>query len=514
MPFLRPALAGTQPSVPRRALRRLAPLPIAALVAGCISTRGLAPAESLPTPQDSARAAGLAGEASVALPGAAWWTGYGDAELSGWIDRGLAGNPNLKQAAARVASARALADAARGALSPSLGVTVDSTAERFSKNGIFPPPLGGNSYTLNDALLGANWDLDLFGKAAATADAATLAAQAADVDRQAARAELATSIARTWFAIGRLQRAREIAIATRAQREDIVKLVGQRVNAGLDTRVELRQAEGAVPQVNVEVEQIDEQVALLKHQLATLAGQPPQAADGVAAKLPAVPLMAAPARLPLELLARRADIAAALLRVRAAGREADAARADFYPNINLSAFAGFNALGLSHLLETSSKTWGIEPALHLPIFDAGRLRANLAERRADATAAVEAYNATVLGAARETADALTSITALDRERTQQKLATEAAESAYDLAVVRYRAGLGTYLTVLTADANVLVQRRLASDLDARVADLDVALVRALGGGWSATAATAGAAATNPTNSGAAASSDATPNPRS
>jgi NodT family efflux transporter outer membrane factor (OMF) lipoprotein len=469
-----------------RATALLAPaLLIPLFLAACISTRGVPPAPPVPSAEDSARAAGLSSSGATAMPGETWWTGYNDPELDSWIERGLAGSPSLKAAAARVASARALANAARAPLLPQVGATADSTAERFSRNGIFPPPLGGNSYTLNDALLDANWDPDFFGKIAANADAARLNAEALEIDRRAARAELAESIARTWFGIARAQRAREIAILTRTQRGDIAKLVGQRVSAGIDTRVELKQAEGAVPQIAVQVEQVDEQIALLRHQLATLAAQPPQSADQVDAKLPPAPLLAIPTQLPLELLSRRADIAAALLRVRAAGRAADAAHADFYPNINITAFVGFNALGLSNVFETSSKTWGIEPAIHLPLFDAGRIRANQASKNYDVAAAVEAYNGAVLGAAHETADALSSIAALDRERSQQTLASDAAESAYDLAVVRYRAGLGTYLTVLTADSNVLTQRQIASDLDARVADLDVALVRALGGGWNA-----------------------------
>jgi outer membrane protein TolC len=129
----------------------------------------------------------------------------------------------------------------------------------------------------------------------------------------------------------------------------------------------------------------------------------------------------------------------------------------------------------------------VGPAIHLPIFDAGRLRANYRGKAADVDAAVGAYNGAVLDAVHEVADNISSVQSIDRQQREQDSALSAAESAFDLATQRYKAGLGTYLTVLTAESNVLAQRRAAADLKARALDAQVALMKALGGGYAAPA---------------------------
>ncbi|MEP6823984.1 MAG: efflux transporter outer membrane subunit, partial [Ramlibacter sp.] len=206
--------------------------------------------------------------------------------------------------------------------------------------------------------------------------------------------------------------------------------------------------------------------------------------------LSAINRVAMPAAIPANLLGARADVAAARWRVEAAGYDVKNARAQFYPNINLVAFAGFSSIGLSRLVESGSQQWGVGPAIRLPIFEAGRLRANLRGKTADLDAAVESYNAAVIDAVREVADQVASGQSVTRQQVEQRQAQEAAEAAYDIAIQRYKAGLGNYLNVLTAENAVLAQRRLAVDLAARALDAQVGLMRALGGGYSADAVTA------------------------
>jgi NodT family efflux transporter outer membrane factor (OMF) lipoprotein len=187
--------------------------------------------------------------------------------------------------------------------------------------------------------------------------------------------------------------------------------------------------------------------------------------------------------IPADLLGRRADIAAARWRVEASSSDVANAKTQFYPNINLVAFAGFSSIGLGNLLNSGSQQWGVGPAVRLPIFEAGRLRANLRGKTADLDAAVESYNAAVIDAVRDVADQVASSQAIVRQQLEQRAAQDAAESAYDIAVQRYKAGLGNYLNVLTAETSVLAQRRLAVDLAGRALDTQVALIRALGGGY-------------------------------
>ncbi|MDE2440788.1 MAG: TolC family protein, partial [Betaproteobacteria bacterium] len=190
-----------------------------------------------------------------------------------------------------------------------------------------------------------------------------------------------------------------------------------------------------------------------------------------------------PKSLPADLVGRRADLAAARWRVEAAAHDVDSAKAQFYPNIDLIGLAGFSSIGLGNWFKAGSRETGFGAAIHLPIFDAGRLRANLRGISADADAAVAIYNATLIEALHEVADQITSGQAVASQAYEQQAAQEAAEGAFDLALQRYRAGLGTYLTVLTAEVNVLAQRRISIDLKARGIDTNLQLIRALGGGF-------------------------------
>jgi outer membrane protein TolC len=151
---------------------------------------------------------------------------------------------------------------------------------------------------------------------------------------------------------------------------------------------------------------------------------------------------------------------------------------------------GLSSLGLNHLIDAGSLTYGAGPAVRLPLFDGGRLRANLGARHAEVDAAVAAYNGALLRALREVADELSSLQSLERQQRAQDEATAAAGAAYDLALQRYQAGLGNFLTVLTAQTNVLAQRRAGTDLKARHLASEAALARALGGGYEATGADA------------------------
>ena len=218
--------------------------------------------------------------------------------------------------------------------------------------------------------------------------------------------------------------------------------------------------------------------------LAALVGAGPERGEGILPVPPAGGLASAiPASIPLDLVGRRPEIVAARWRVEAAREETNVARAQFYPNVNIVAFAGLTSLGLSSFLQGSSSIAGVGPALHLPIFEGGRLNANLAGRSAEADLAVTSYNRTLVDAVHDLADAVASIHGLARTSDEQARARSATNQAYELAVIRYRAGLGNYLTVLTAQTQQLVQDRLDVDLKARAYALDVNLVRALGGGY-------------------------------
>jgi NodT family efflux transporter outer membrane factor (OMF) lipoprotein len=420
---------------------------------------------------------------------AQWWEGFGDEQLNSLVAQALQSNPSLRVAQARLARAQAVTEVADAATLPQLGAQFDATRQRYTANGLVPPPLAGTIRETGTAQLSASWELDFFGKNRAALDAAVGSMHAAEADAQAASVLLASNVARSYFQLVRLNEQAGVARRTLAQREETLKLVQDRVNAGLDTRLELRQSEGGLPEARLQLESLQEQMALTRNALSALIGQPNTAALAVVAIPPAqatIKNVAVTSTIPADLLGRRADILAARWRVEASIKDVANAKTQFYPNINLVAFAGFSSIGLNRLFDSGSQQWGVGPALRLPIFDAGRLRANLRGKTADLDAAIESYNAAVLDAVRDVADQLASIQSIARQQAEQRIASQAAEGAYDIAVQRYKAGLGNYLNVLTAETTVLLQRRTAVNLVARLLDTQVALIRALGGGYQPT----------------------------
>ena len=266
-------------------------------------------------------------------------------------------------------------------------------------------------------------------------------------------------------------------------------LTSDRLRAGLDSRLELKQVETSIPAARARVVQIEEEIALTRTQLAALLGQGPD--RGLAIQRPVLhpAPVALPSRLPADLLGRRPDIVAARTRAEAAARDIASAKAAFYPDVNLSALVGVQSVTLSKLLETGSAIPSVGAAIRLPIFEAGRLRGALAARNAEYDAAVEQYNQALADALREVVDQLTSMRSVQRQRTEADTALAAAEEAYNLAVTRYKAGIGSLLQVLTAETQVLEQRNLRTDLQSRELALSINLIRALGGGFDVQVAT-------------------------
>jgi NodT family efflux transporter outer membrane factor (OMF) lipoprotein len=453
---------------------------------GCADMSGIHSKATLREPASLGLPAGTAAAAPVS---AEWWREFGDEQLNTLVAQAVQHNPSLKVAQARLARAQAVTEVADAAKLPQVNAGLDLTRQKYTANGAVPAPLAGSIRESGSLQLNGSWELDFFGKYSAALESALGSVRAAQADTDAARVLLASNVARSYFQIARLNEQLQVAQRTLAQRQETLGLVKDRVNAGLDTQLELRQSEGGLPEARLQIESLQEQLALARNALAALVGQPNQPLALVLPALTAIKTGAPVASLPADLLGRRADVAAARWRVEAASKDVANAKTQFYPNINLVAFAGFSSIGLNRLLDTGSQQWGVGPALRLPIFDAGRLRANLRGKSADLDGAVESYNAAVIDALRDVADQLASSQAITRQQAEQRAAQAAAEGAYEIAVQRYKAGLGNYLYVLTAESSVLAQRRQAVDLAARALETRVGLMRALGGGYSADAAT-------------------------
>jgi NodT family efflux transporter outer membrane factor (OMF) lipoprotein len=475
-------------AAPATAALALVSAAVVLMLGGCASPGALPVPLALRPAVSVGLADGPTANAQTVFPSAQWWRELGDPALDALVDRALADQPGLAVAAARLARATAAADVSQATLGPQIGLGLDLSRQRYTENGLYPPPLAGGVYTSGNLQASGSLELDFFGRHQAALQAALGQQQAARADLQAARVLLAANVARGYVALARLTSLRQVAERSLAQRQAMLVLTRGRVQAGLDTVVEQRQSEAGLPDARAQIVALDGQMVLARHQLAVLSGQAPQALDGLLARPVSgvAPLRAThpPERIGADLLGRRADVVAARWRVEAATQDVAMARAQFYPDINLVGFIGLNALGLDRLFSTGSRNFGAGPALRLPLFDGGSLRANLRGRAAEADAAVAAYNSALLDAALEVSDASASWRSLDRQQAEQAEALLISESAYDLATQRYRAGLGNYLLVLATETSVLAQRSQRADLQARALDAQIVLMRALGGGWS------------------------------
>jgi NodT family efflux transporter outer membrane factor (OMF) lipoprotein len=422
--------------------------------------------------------------AAVAPVDESWWRSFQDPQLDRLVRLGLDASPTLAQAQARVAAALGEVQTARAGLLPHADLSASVSYQRAPANYAIPPPYAGHTFWLGQAGASLGWDLDFWGRQADALHSAQALARAADLDREQARLMLAGAITQTYVELYRQRALSEIAQRSQTQRQRIVDITRERVAAGLDTRLELREAEGQVPQAQVAREQADAAATLAVHQLAALTGQGADAYAAIGAPtLQAEVALPIPAALPINLLARRPDVLAARQQIEAADAQRLAARAAFYPDVNLRGLAGFGAFGLHNLVQWSARGYGAGPFLSLPLFDGGRLRGDYRTSEAQLDLAITTYDDTVLHAVQQVADQLTSLDALARERADQQRTLEATEAAYGLAEERYRAGLASYLSVLNAETQVLLARQTMVDIGAAQIDARVTLLLAVGGSF-------------------------------
>ena len=439
-----------------------------ALVGACASTAGLSTQAAPRSVTQLAAARSLAGISVDAVwPRTDWWKSLNDPQLDRLIDEALAGSPSLRVAEARTRQAVAVAGIAESNLFPQVNADVEISREHPSQRGATPLPAGTSWATLHQLEATLSWEIDFWGKHREAYESALGAARVADIDAHAARLALSVDIARAYVQMQRAYLQLDIAEATLRQRDQIYTLTRDRNAAGVDSLLEVKQAESALPATREQIAQWREAIELTRNQLAALLGQGPD--RGLAIARPAATTgvsVALPSALPAELLGRRPDLTAQRLRIESLSHDIASARAEFYPNVNLAAFAGLQSLGAAGFFSSASRMAGFGPAVTLPIFDAGRLRGNLAAKNAGYDIAVEQYNQMLADALRDVVDQLASFRSVDEQRKEQALAVATARQAYDLALLRYREGLGNYLQVLTTESQWLSQQSLDAELQA------------------------------------------------
>lgn len=413
----------------------------------------------------------------------AWWRAFGDPQLDRIVGDAVSGSPTLAAALARVRQADA-ALASRGAeLGPEVTLDGSGQVSRLSGRYTIPPPFGGSTRFVGQVLTNLNWTLDLFGRQQAAIEGARASREAARLDAEAARLALAGAVAQTYVDLTRAELAAGVANSAIATREGSLKLIRAQQRNQLASRIDTTAAETLLAQARAALVAAQGQRALAANALAALAGRGPDYAATIRASALKLDNLVLPAVIPADLLARRADLAAAQARIAAAAAGRQVARRAFYPNINLAAMAGFQAVGLGNLFSLDAGTVGAGPAIHLPIFDNGRLKADLAGATAALDLATADYNERVVAAVREAADAVALDSNLAERRARQAEVVKGFSETGRLNGVRVRSGLSSRLDLVDNDVRLLDAQLAAANLAADAARTRVALVMALGGGY-------------------------------
>lgn len=422
---------------------------------------------------------------SAAWPSADWWKSLGDPQLDGLINEALQNSPDMQVASARAHQAQAAAYAADAARMPTLDASAGVSRSRLAKD---QDPRGeGDAYsTVRNIGASFNYTFDLWGGQRAAWEAALGQARAAQVDQQAARLTLAADVAKAYSDLGQAHIVRDLAEEDLKRTRQMLELSQRRLDSGIDSHYQYQQTESLAASSESQLIDAQKQLQSAKIALAVLLGKGPDRGGELARPAVLKPAaVAVPAVLPAELLGRRPDLIAARWRVEAAGRNIDASKTRFYPNLNLSASAGAESLLGDAMFGSASRFFNIAPTVSLPIFDGGRLRADLDARDADYDLAVAQYNKTLVQALGDIGNTLSQLRDTGRQIQAQQHATDIAQQSYDTVVQRYGSGIGSYLDVLSIEQQLLQAQRQLATLNAGQITLSIQLMQALGGGYSA-----------------------------
>jgi NodT family efflux transporter outer membrane factor (OMF) lipoprotein len=421
-------------------------------------------------------------------PRGPWWQLFGDAELNRLETLALTNNQSLAAAAATYEQARDLAAAARAGFYPQLtaGGTPngDVTRQQTSANQELQGRLSGVSHTYNTftAPIYLGWEMDLWGRVRRESEAAKAQFVASEEDFESARLAVAAEVAADYFSVLTLDEQFQLITNTIDSYQHSYDLTENLRRGGDASDLDVAQAATQLHTAQAQLPDIELRRAQMLHALAILCGQSPEGFDvGGGGPLPGVPGI--PPGVPSVLLEHRPDVSAAERRMAAANAGVGVAKSAFFPTIRIDGLAGFQSYSASSWFDWSSRFWSVGPSLQLPLFTGGLNRANLAAAHAAYDAAVANYRSTVLNAFGEVADQLAAQRWLGEEWSAESAAAASAQKALEIANNRYRAGLVTYLDVVTEQTQALSVEQTAVQLKGDRLTAAVNLIKALGAGW-------------------------------
>ncbi len=402
-----------------------------------------------------------------------WWTLFGDEDLNRLADEVLRANLDIQAALARVDQARALSGSARGSFFPSLSVDPSVRRARTS---------GGATATAYSLPLDLSYEIDIWGRLRRQYESYHNLEQASAADFAVVRQTAIADLAQGYFTLRAYDSGIDILTRTLELYHRQLDLTQQKFKVGLALRTDVLDAQNQIDAAETKLIEAQRTRVKQEHAIAILVGKAP-ADFSIPAKVVDVKVPVIPAGLPATLLSRRPDVAEAEHKLIAANARIGVAKADFYPTLSLTGSAGYQSIDVSSLTNWESRVWSISPGLSLPIFQGGKLTAELAGAKAQYEELLADYRSTVLGAYRDVEDQLSDLRFLAREATSLDQTLLSAEENVRLREQQYKQGLSSSLDVISSNQTLLAtQNAILTAQNNRLA-ATVLLMKALGGGW-------------------------------
>jgi len=461
-------------------------LAVAALLSACgtVGKDFVAP-QGIDTPAFR-HAAAEPQDQAARLP-AAWWTVFGDKELDQLEQRALRDNPNVRAAAQRLVQAQAQLGVTRAGQLPAVGVSAGVSNSRTSAESPMGATFGHQSIKGTEYSVGANfsYELDLWGRVRRAVEAADAQALAAQDDRDGVMLMLSSQVATTYWQLRGLDADIAILNDALATRRESQQLIEARFNAGLSNELDVSRTRIERANAEADIQEAQRQRNTLEHALAVLVGASPSQAILTPAAGTALPQPPAiPVGLPASMLGQRPDLAASVATLKAFNAQVGVAEGAYYPSLSLTGNFGYASETLSNLTKGSARQFSIGPlALSLPIFEGGRIEANVKLAKARYDEAVANHEGRLLTALREVEDALSDVQQRKQQGDVQVQAQQAAARAVQVAQARFDRGVSTYLDVTDAQRSALAADRAAAQIRTQRLLAAVSVARALGGGW-------------------------------
>ncbi|HTO06866.1 MAG TPA: efflux transporter outer membrane subunit [Myxococcota bacterium] len=411
---------------------------------------------------------------------AEWWKLFSDPELVALEEQARVSNTEVQAAIARIDEARATARIARADFFPTLTLDPSYTVGRVSLNRQPAPRLG--HFEDVDVPFDLSYEIDVFGRVRRNFESATASAYASERDYEAVWLALAAQVAAEYFAIRSLDAQAAVLERSRDVFEEQVRVVSARRKAGLVSDLDVAQAETQLASTVGQQADVTRLRAETEHALAVLVGRP---APSFAVPVRPLDTVApeVPAGVPSDLLQHRPDVVEAEYRLAAANAEIGVAKALLFPQVRLTGAAGWESASFSDVVNWESRLWEIGPSIHVPIFEGGRLRANLSAAEARWAESVQLYRGTVLGAFRDVEDALAGVRLRADQDAAVRDAVEASGRAAAVARAQYDRGIADYLQVAVAEATHLNLELQSAQISEQRLDASLQLVKAIGGSW-------------------------------